>query len=111
MSIVFLQIQGILEALARELQRDYRDDTDIRPLFKQGIVKMSDLKIGSVVSGAVTNITTFGRFVDIGVGRDGLIHNSQLRGLEPNIGDRVNVYVMSVDEVKKHIQLRLDSII
>lgn len=108
---MYLKIQSILEALARELQRDYRDDTDIRPLFKQGVLKMSDLKPGNIVSGVIANITTFGRFVDIGVGSDGLIHNSKLRGLEPNIGDRVNVHVMSVDQEKKRIQLRLDSIL
>lgn len=107
----FEKIQSILEALARELQRDYRDDTDIKPVFKKGILKMSDLKTGTIVTGVIANITTFGCFVDIGVGRDGLIHNSQLRGFEPNIGDRVNVLVISVDENKKHIQLRLDNIL
>lgn len=104
-------MESIIEALARELQKDYRDDADIRPLFKQGVLKMSDLKAGTTVTGAVSNITTFGCFVDIGVESDGLIHTSQMRGQTPNIGDRVNAHVISVDENKGRIQLRLDNII
>lgn len=72
---------------------------------------MSDLKAGTMVTGAVSNITTFGCFIDIGVETAGLIHNSQMRGQAPNIGDRVNAYVMSVDESKRRIQLRLDCIL
>lgn len=80
-------------------------------MFKQGLLKMSDLKAGTLATGAVNNITTFGCFVDIGVENNGLIHTSQMRGQAPNIGDRVNVYVISVDEAKGRIQLRLDSIL
>lgn len=72
---------------------------------------MSDLKAGTMVTGAVSNITTFGCFIDIGVETTGLIHNSQMRGQAPNIGDRVNAYVMSVDQAKRRIQLRLDCIL
>lgn len=72
---------------------------------------MSDLKPGTIVTGAISNITTFGCFVDIGVEQNGLIHSSQMRGHCPNIGDRVDAYVISVDEAKRRIQLRLESII
>lgn len=108
---VFLQIQSVLEALGRELQKDYRDDADIRPLFKQGLLKMSDLKAGTMVTGAVSNITTFGCFVDIGVKENGFIHSSQMRGQTPNIGDRVNSTVLSVDEAQGRIKLRLECIL
>lgn len=72
---------------------------------------MSDLKVGTTVTGAIANITTFGCFVDIGVENDGLIHSKQMRGLVPNIGDRVNAYVMSVDQDRGRIQLRLENIL
>lgn len=107
----FFQIEVILEALSRELRKDYRDDSDIQPLFKQGVLKMSDLRTGSIVTGAISNKTTFGCFVDIGVEHDGLIHTSQLQGQNPNIGDRVNVRVTNVDEKTRRIQLRLENII
>lgn len=79
-------------------------------MFKRGLLKMSDLKTGTLVTGAISNITTFGCFVDIGVENDGLIHSSKLQGQTLNIGDRVTVRVISVDAVKARIQLRLDSI-
>ncbi|NIO71667.1 MAG: S1 RNA-binding domain-containing protein, partial [Anaerolineae bacterium] len=37
------------------------------------------LSKGMKLTGKVTNVTEFGAFVDIGVGRDGLVHISELR--------------------------------
>lgn len=69
------------------------------------------MKAGEIVTGVVTNKTTFGCFVDIGVGQDGLIHISKMRNEAPKIGDRVDAYVLNVDETKKRIQLGLEKII
>uniref|UniRef100_A0A3Q3Q187 S1 motif domain-containing protein n=1 Tax=Monopterus albus TaxID=43700 RepID=A0A3Q3Q187_MONAL len=46
--------------------------------FKRGIVSMSDLRVGAVLTGRVDNTALFGAFVDIGVGRSGLIHKSNI---------------------------------
>lgn len=57
-------------------------------------------------------MTSFGAFVDCGVGRDGLIHNSsmgQFKG-KVGLGDLVEVTVKAVDLVKQHIQLILTHI-
>lgn len=57
-------------------------------------------------------MTSFGAFVDCGVGRDGLIHNSnmgQFKG-KVGLGDLVKVTVKAVDLVKQHIQLILTQI-
>lgn len=97
--------------MQRELFRDYRCDFDKKPLFKQGLTKMSDLQKGTSVTGAVTNITHFGCFVDIGVETNGLIHSSQLFGMKPNIGDRVAAEVILVDMNRGRIQLKLQSIL
>ena len=35
---------------------------------------MNDLQPGMILEGAVTNVTNFGAFVDIGVHQDGLVH-------------------------------------
>lgn len=72
---------------------------------------MSDLRAGTLVTGAVSNITTFGCFVDIGVKENGFIHSSQMRGQTPNIGDRVDAIVLSVDEAQGRIKLKLDRIL
>lgn len=68
---------------------------------------MTDLKEGTAVTGAITNITHFGCFVDIGVEKDGLIHVSQLGGMKPNIGDRIEATVTQVDMGRGRIQLKL----
>ena len=100
-----------MDAFKRELLRDYRADFDKKPLFKQGLNKMSDLKEGTVVSGAITNITHFGCFVDIGVEKDGLIHVSQLGGRKPNIADHVEASVKNIDVSRGRINLKLLNIL
>jgi CRISPR-associated protein Csm5 len=74
----------------------------------------SDLRVGQVVEGRVTNTTHFGAFVDIGVRKDGLIHISKLtegyvRQVEDVVrsGDRVQVEIISLDAERQRIGLRL----
>ena len=40
--------------------------------------KLASLRIGDNIEGTVTGIAQFGVFVDIGVGKDGLVHVSEL---------------------------------
>ena len=69
---------------------------------------MSDLKLGQIVSGLVTNVTSFGVFVDCGVGRDGLIHSSKLHGCKTlGPGDKVDCKVLDVDINRSRINLEL----
>ncbi|XP_037553213.1 S1 RNA-binding domain-containing protein 1 [Nematolebias whitei] len=86
--------------------------------FKRGIVSMSDLQVGAVLTGRVDNTTLFGAFVDIGVGRAGLIHKSnitlnklpiskQRRSLALGPGERVEVQVLNVDAQRGRIGLDL----
>uniref|UniRef100_A0A3Q2DDD0 S1 RNA-binding domain-containing protein 1 n=1 Tax=Cyprinodon variegatus TaxID=28743 RepID=A0A3Q2DDD0_CYPVA len=86
--------------------------------FKRGIVSMSDLRVGAVLTGRVDNTTLFGAFVDIGVGRDGLIHKSNItldklpvsqrrRSLALGPGERVEVRVLNIDVQRGRIGLDL----
>lgn len=86
--------------------------------FKQGVVSMSDLRVGAVLTGRVDNTTLFGAFVDIGVGRAGLIHKSNItldklpasqrrRSLALGPGERVEVRVLNVDLQRGRIGLDL----
>ncbi|CAF97071.1 unnamed protein product, partial [Tetraodon nigroviridis] len=86
--------------------------------FKQGIVSMSDLRVGAVLTGRVDNTALFGAFVDIGVGRSGLIHKSNItpdklpisqrrRSLALGPGERVEVRVLNVDHQRGRIGLDL----
>lgn len=74
---------------------------------------LTTLKEGDVRTGVVTSIADFGAFVDIG-GADGLVHLSELSWsrvkhpsevLKP--GDRVKVYILSVDNDRKRIALSI----
>lgn len=70
---------------------------------------MTDLREGTEVSGAISNITSFGCFVDIGVEQNALLHISQFKGFVPKIGDRINAIVGKVEVDRQRIQLRLQN--
>lgn len=82
--------------------------------FKEGVEKISDLEIGMVLEGVVTNVAAFGAFVDIGVHQDGLVHVSALSKnfvkdprevVKP--GDIVRAKVTAIDVQRKRIGLTL----
>jgi uncharacterized protein len=91
--------------------RDPREDVP-KPIFKKGVLHLEDLKAGMELTGVVRNVVDFGAFVDIGVHQDGLVHISQLADKfvkHPldvvQVGDIINVTVLSVDVQKKRIAL------
>lgn len=82
--------------------------------FCDTVNEIKDLSIGMILEGVVTNVTTFGCFVDIGVHQDGLVHISELSDdfvanpaevVKPQ--DIVKVQVLSVDEARKRIGLSM----
>ncbi len=82
--------------------------------FQEGVEKITDLEPGMILEGAVTNVTNFGAFVDIGVHQDGLVHISALSNSfvkDPRevvkAGDIVKVKVMEVDVPRKRIGLSM----
>ncbi|WP_276895008.1 Tex family protein [Frischella perrara] len=102
--------------IIKELDKPGRDP---RPEFKtaqftENVETMNDLKIGMIMEGAVTNVTNFGAFVDIGVHQDGLVHISALSDQfveDPRTvvktGDIVKVKVIEVDIARKRIALSM----
>ena len=85
--------------------------------FAEGIHEISDLQVGMILEGVVSNVANFGAFVDIGVHQDGLVHISALSNKfvqDPRevvkAGDVVKVKVLEVDAARKRIELtmRLD---
>ena len=92
---------------------------DPRPAFqtvryKAGINKIDDLYTDLVLQGVITNVTSFGAFVDIGVHQDGLVHISQLANKfvsDPfqvvKVGQIVQVKVQQVDVQRKRIALSM----
>lgn len=71
----------------------------------------NEIEVGKKYSGTVKSMTSYGAFVDIG-GIDGMVHVSELswkRIHQPsdvlNIGDKIDVFVISFDKDKKKISL------
>ncbi|MCG8353571.1 MAG: S1 RNA-binding domain-containing protein [Chloroflexales bacterium] len=76
--------------------------------------KLQQLEIGQILEGTVSGLATFGAFVDIGVGRDGLVHISELSDGRVGkvedivkVGDKINVRVLEVDPQSKRISLTM----
>ncbi len=102
--------------IIKELDKPGRDP---RPEFKtatfaEGIHEVSDLEVGMVLEGVVSNVANFGAFVDIGVHQDGLVHISALTDRfisDPRevvkAGDIVKVKVIEVDVQRKRIALSM----
>ncbi len=77
-------------------------------------LKKREIEPDQILEGRVKSVVDFGAFVDIGIGRDGLVHISELS--EDRVekvtdvlqeGDLVNVRVLQVDEQQKRISLTL----
>lgn len=102
--------------IIKELEKPGRDP---RPefttaTFKEGVDKISDLKVDMILEGVITNVAAFGAFVDIGVHQDGLVHISALANTfvkDPHTvvkaGQVVKVKVLEVDEKRKRIALTM----
>lgn len=79
------------------------------------VVSLEGLKPGVQVQGTVKRLELFGAFVDIGVGRDALLHISQLnrpnvRNVEDvlKVGDVLDLFILKVDAAAGRIALSMN---
>ncbi len=102
-----------------ELLKPGRDPRDkfIVAKFREDVKEIADLKDGMELEGAVTNVTNFGAFVDLGVHQDGLVHISELSHnyvqdarQAVKVGDIVKVKVIGVDPAMKRISLSMKAV-
>ncbi|AWX15648.1 RNA-binding transcriptional accessory protein [Mergibacter septicus] len=98
-----------LEKPGRDPRGEFKTAT-----FIDGVEEITDLKLGMILEGTVTNVTNFGAFVDIGVHQDGLVHISALSDKfvdDPyqvvKTGDIVKVKVLEVDVARRRIALSM----
>lgn len=105
-------LKDIIAALIKP-GRDPREDLP-KPIFRNDVLTMEDLKPGMILTGTVRNVVDFGAFVDIGVKQDGLVHISQMSDRyvkDPTevvaVGDVVEVRVLEVDQTRKRIALSM----
>ena len=102
--------------IAKELEKPGRDPRDElpKPMLRQDIMSMEDLKPSMELTGTVRNVIDFGAFVDIGLKVSGLIHKSELslkyfrHPLDVvGVGDIVEAEIISIDEARNRIGLSL----
>lgn len=93
--------------------RDPRDDIQ-KPILKEDITKIEELKVGMKVQGTVRNVVDFGAFIDIGLHNDGLCHISKISKeyiKHPSeilsVGDIVNCYISDISIEKEKVSLSL----
>jgi small subunit ribosomal protein S1 len=98
------------EALGASFTPVDEEDDVVRPR------RLKDLEVGTELEGRVTSIALYGVFVDIGVGRDGLVHISEMSDTRIDspsdlvqIGDTVNVRVKGLDLDARRISLTMRS--
>ncbi len=105
-----------LQDIMAELDKPGRDPRE--PLrqfaFDPTVHEITDLHVGQMLPGIVTNITNFGAFVDVGVHVKGLVHVSQLSDhyiKDPttvvSLHQQVMVRVLEVDIQRKRISLSM----
>ena len=81
---------------------------------RQKAMLLPKLQIGQICHGVVTRIVPFGAFVDLGGGVHGLVHISELSWSNVDrvedvlqIGDEIEVYVLTLDREDNQIGLSL----
>ncbi|KYN29381.1 S1 RNA-binding domain-containing protein 1 [Trachymyrmex cornetzi] len=95
----------IVKALTMQKDEDIRSKLN-QPLFRNSVRCIEDLIVGTILSGVVRNITHFGAFVDVGVGKEGLIHVRRIKK-DLHIGQRVEVKVVDIELARQRIGLEL----
>ncbi len=102
--------------IMHELEKPSRDPREQRQVFHfdENVHTIDDLKVGMELPGIITNIASFGAFVDIGVHKDGLIHISQMsnrRISNPNevvrLHEQVRVKITDIDIPRQRITLTM----
>jgi ribosomal protein S1 len=81
-------------------------------MVQPGTLTISDLSEGMIVGGKVTRLAPYGAFVDIGVGRDGMLHVREMgegyvRAPEDvvTVGEEIDVRIANVDTRRGRIDL------
>ncbi|MEO1023280.1 MAG: Tex family protein [Bacteroidota bacterium] len=108
-----------LELIIENLQKPGRDPRESlpKPILRQDVLSLDDLKEGQKLEGTVRNVVDFGAFVDIGVKQDGLLHvsgmsKSKNRKIDNphevvGVGDIIQVEIIKLDLERERIGLAL----
>jgi uncharacterized protein len=106
-----------LKDIVSNIESPFEDPRDNmpKPILRDSMLSIEDLKVGIELDGSVKNVVDFGAFIDIGVHHDGLVHISKMNQGKfvnhpsdlVNIGDIVNVRIIGLDLKKNKIELAI----
>ncbi len=120
-------VAGVAEAVTEKVAEVVKavsavmggEDDDESAEFSSGSSgdrKVVRLSVGQEVKGVIKRVTEFGAFVDIGAGRDGLIHISELAVGRVNqvsdvvqAGQEMTLWIKKLDRARNRISLTLIS--
>lgn len=103
-----------LQEIVKQLRTPGKDPRRIYKFFgfSDKIKSLADVQVGSIYPGLVTRFSSFGAFVDLGIGQDGLVHLSELSSQfvsDPRkavgIGEWIYVKVIDLNLDKKLLSL------
>jgi len=108
-----------LRDILKELEKPGRDPRKKFKIFKfdSNISHISDIRVGALLPGVVTNLTAFGAFVNLGIHESALLHKSQIANeyvSDPakylRINQQVTVRILEVDIERKRISLSMKDV-
>ncbi len=105
-----------IQVWIKELDRDKNRIS--LSMIAPGTRTLRDLEEGMVVSGRVTRLERYGAFVDVGIGRDGMLHVKEMgRGYveKPEdvlkIGDDIQVQIVGIDQRRGRVDLSIKELL
>ena len=101
-------LDQIIEAFQTDPFIDIRDANPERKVnLKSELLSLQSLTVGMALEGTVKNVTHFGAFVDIGIGKDALLHQSQFQknSIPPKLGQNIQVMVKSMEKDRQRVNL------
>ena len=101
-------LDQIIEAFQTDPFIDIRDTNPDRKVnLKSELLSLQNLTVGMALDGTVKNVTHFGAFVDIGIGKDALLHQSQFHknSIPPKLGQNIRVMVKSIEKDRQRVNL------
>jgi len=107
-----------MKDIITEISRLGYDPRDELPKIKflQGVMTLDDLQVNTWHEGKVSNVCDFGAFIDIGIGRDGLLHISELDKVPGkniyntvSVGDIIKVRIVNIDKARKRVSFSMKS--
>ena len=101
-------LDQIIEAFQTDPFIDIRDSNPERKVnLKSELLSLQNLTVGMALDGTVKNVTHFGAFVDIGIGKDALLHQSQFHknSIPPKLGQNIRVMVKSIEKDRQRVNL------